>query len=89
MYIHSLYSFLTMAFSMLLMPSWKVSRMCAKVSSDLPLKKSSFPRNFCSSSRIEATGLPSMWKGTTLGEPLKRENERHFDGLSFIPMEVM
>ena len=62
--------------------------MCAKVSSDFPLKKRSFPRNFCSSSRIEATGLPPVWKGTTLGEPPEREKERHFDGFNFFPIEV-
>ena len=38
-------------------------------------------------SLIEATGVPSMWNGATLGFPPARENDVHFDGLSLIPMD--
>ena len=86
-YMHSLFSFLTIAFSMFARPSIKMSRMYTNVSSDLPLKNKTLPRNFCSSSRIEATGLPPMLKGTTAGLPLERENYLHFEGFIFMPMD--
>ena len=76
-----------MAFSKLAMPSLNMFLMCVNVSSDFPLKKSNFPKNFCSSSLIDAISLAPMWKGIASGQPAQRDSDLHLEGLSFIPIE--
>ena len=86
--ISSLNSFLTMAAPICSIPFTNVSLTKLNVSSGFPLKKRSFPRNFRSSSRIDKISLSPMWKDVAVGVPPEMENDLHFDGLSFIPIDV-
>ena len=70
-------------------PFANVSLTKLNVSSGFPLKNKSFPRNFCSSSRIDEISLSPMWKDVAVGVPPEMENDLHFDGLSFIPIDVI
>ena len=69
--------------------SLNVFLMWINVSSDLPEKKSNFPRNFWSSSLMEGIKASSTQKDTTEALPLDIDNERHFDGFSFIPIDLI
>ena len=57
----------------------------------LPLQglMSPVPKNFCSSSRIDEISLSPMWKDVAVGVPPEMENDLHFDGLSFIHIDVI
>ena len=63
--------------------------MWENVSSAFPEKKSSLPRNFCSSSRILGIWKSPIKKGTTFDFPLEILTDQHLEGFSIIPIDII